>query len=44
MGRKALGPAKAGHPILGECQGGEAGRGMVWECEHFYRKREWGMG
>jgi len=26
MGAEALGPAKAGLPSVGECQGGEAGR------------------
>jgi hypothetical protein len=35
MGREALGPVKAQCPIVGECQGGEAGvGGCVREYPH----------
>jgi len=43
MGGEALGPAKAGPPSVGECQGGEAGRaGWVGEHPHRLRGREMG--
>jgi hypothetical protein len=39
VGGEALGPVKALCPIVGECQGGEAGVGR-WVGEHPYRSRE----
>jgi len=39
MGGEALGPAKAGPPSVGECQGREAGNEGGWEGEHPIRKK-----
>jgi len=46
MKGKALGPAKAGPPSVGECRSGEAGRGVYGEGEHLHKRRggEWDRG
>ena len=43
MGGEPLGPGKAPHPSVGECEGGKLGVG-VWAGEPPYRSRGRGEG